>query len=233
MGTKANDKDKVNSKNDQTDATRYIEITLQVITPLLVLFFGAQISNKLDQDRLRAQQVEVASKMLDDVFAQPPAPGRVLIALKLMGNVLDKDMQDELKRTVGRYYVDELLPKVTGRISVIMPLEKRMAIKEISDQLQDDSEVNAASHKLYHVVVDSTSDKAAAIARAQELQGKGYASEIYLSNNKRYAITIGRAALFDVLDLLERAQKNGDARDDAYLTIGPQFQPIPVTNAQN
>jgi hypothetical protein len=219
----------------EPDKQTYIEralqlfgLALQVLTPILVVIVGSQLSHQFDEAKLRTEQIDVASKLLNNLFADSPEPARVVLTIKLMGNILGKEWKNEITTEVIDYYMTELLPKKTGAIVEIMPLKKRMAIQEIHKQLRNDNDLLAKQSwdKKYYIVVEATSNKDAAIARAKELQNRNYVCQVYQSkiNDKYYAITIGYGDLFYVLDLLEQAQRNSDARADAYLTDGSAFQ---------
>jgi hypothetical protein len=203
------------------------------LTPIAVLYVGGYLSRQIDEAKLRTEQISAASKMLDNLFADQPEPARVVLTINFMGHILGDEWKKQIASEMIDFYMRELMPKKTGEIMNIMPLDKRMAIQDIFEQLSQTKGLKKEPFWTteYFIVAEATTNFANAIKRAKELKEK-YTVGIYQSkfNRKYYDITIGKDDLFSILTLLEQAQRSKDARPDAYLTNGSTFKGINLLN---
>ncbi len=197
-----------------------------LLAPVLVLGVGYFLNSKINETRLAINQVEAVSKMTDELFSETPA--RVLITVRLLSKIVDKELSDEITNIVVDHYSSKLQPDSAGKI--VFTKKNVQELKEISVASQQPQDSLAAeimarlSAKDNYIVVASVLSRENGINFTKDLRDKGYDAEMYLSSTGYYGITIGHADVFTARKLLEEAQQKGDAPTDAYLHDGRRFQ---------
>ncbi len=76
---------------------------------------------------------------------------------------------------------------------------------------------------LYYIVAATSKTEADAKNLARQLEDLGYRSEVYLTKNKKYAVTLDRLPKKEAENLKGFAIRKGIVEDDSYLTTGSEF----------
>jgi hypothetical protein len=73
-----------------------------LLSPLLIICIGTFVNWRIEQGRSETQRIDLAQKMVTSLFSGNPDQAFALE--RLMARIVDKDLADEIRVTVGKYY---------------------------------------------------------------------------------------------------------------------------------
>jgi len=201
-----------------------------LLSPILVAIIGTGIGlyfnwsieqekQKLQQVDLEVRKMDVAQKMLIELFSE--TPDRAIIAHLLMSKVIDKDFSDRVCVIMWERFRRMLAEKLEGQ-----QLAQAGAVASAAELLGRSCEnVRTELKKPYYIVSDSIKPdkKEEAISRAQYLEKQDYQSEVHYSASGWYVVTIGHLPLAQAVSLRRQAIEKGHIASDSYLLVGKKF----------
>lgn len=196
---------------------------LNVISPILVVIIGSYFTHKLSEtermihrNELELKRIDAARELMDELFSGTPE--RAFIAERLIINVIsDDNLSEEISSIVDKYYALTLesLIRDENYSSVDQIAEAAVLLRPHKVITIQDKNTPA-----WHVIVFSSLSSEKSIEYAHNLRNNGFPSDVYLTGNGYYAVTLGQYPIETAKRKRDTAIELGVADSTSWLSKG-------------
>ncbi|MEW5925451.1 MAG: SPOR domain-containing protein, partial [Candidatus Zixiibacteriota bacterium] len=201
-----------------------------LFSPVIIIIIGFYFNVQLERTKqsfqtleLELKRIQAAQQMLEELFSGTPE--RAFIAERLIGQIVDENLREEIHKLVADYYTEQFDESIYAQdISKLSKISK--AARKVKSAAGD-KVVSAFMTVKYHIVAASKPSEETALEYADELKQTGFSAEAYfVPTTGIYAVTLGAYPLEEAMAKRNQAIQESIVTPDAWLSKGEGWKKI-------